>query len=59
MFTEPFPSNGRLFLLIKNLLPSNGRQLYSIFYRRTTRHIITRVAKYIDVDSEIFEKVLY
>jgi hypothetical protein len=24
VFTEPFPSSGRLFLFIKNLLPSNG-----------------------------------
>jgi hypothetical protein len=26
VFTKPFPSSGRLFLLIKNLLPSNGRR---------------------------------
>jgi hypothetical protein len=26
VFTEPFPSSGRLFLLIKNLLPSNRRR---------------------------------
>jgi hypothetical protein len=25
VFTEPFPSSGRLFLLINDLLPSNGR----------------------------------
>jgi hypothetical protein len=25
-FTEPFPSSGRLFLLIKDMLPSNGRR---------------------------------
>jgi hypothetical protein len=25
VFTEPFPSSGRLYLLIKNLLPSDGR----------------------------------
>jgi hypothetical protein len=25
VFTEPLPSTGRLFLLIKNVLPSNGR----------------------------------
>jgi hypothetical protein len=27
--------------------------------RRITRHVFTRVAKYIDVDGGIFEKVLY
>jgi hypothetical protein len=26
MFTEPFPSSDRLFLLITNLLPCNGRR---------------------------------
>jgi hypothetical protein len=26
VYTEPFPSNGRLFLLIMNQLPSNGRR---------------------------------
>jgi hypothetical protein len=26
VFTEPFPSSGLLFFLIKNLLPSNGRR---------------------------------
>jgi hypothetical protein len=31
VFTEPFPSSGRLFLLIKNLLPSNGRFSFVYF----------------------------
>jgi hypothetical protein len=31
VFTEPFPSSGRLFLLIKNLLPRNGRR--SVLFR--------------------------
>jgi hypothetical protein len=33
--------------------------LYSTLYRRATRHVLTRVAKCIDVDGGIFENVLY
>jgi hypothetical protein len=28
-------------------------------YRRATRHVLTRVAKCIDADGGIFEKILY
>jgi hypothetical protein len=31
MFTEPFLSTGRLFLLIKNLLPNNERRSFVCF----------------------------
>jgi hypothetical protein len=33
--------------------------LYSTPYRRAIRHVLTRVAKCIDVDGRIFENVLY
>jgi hypothetical protein len=34
-------------------------RLYCTLYRRATRHVLTRVAKCIDVDGGIFENVLY
>jgi hypothetical protein len=44
-------------------LPNGFRQrvisLYSTLYRRTTRHVLTIVAKCIDVDGGIFENILY
>jgi hypothetical protein len=33
--------------------------LYCTLYRRATRHVLTRVAKCIDVKGGIFENVLY
>jgi hypothetical protein len=33
--------------------------LYCTLYRRATRHVLTRLAKCIDVDGGIFENVLY
>jgi hypothetical protein len=33
--------------------------VHCTLYRRATRHVLTRVAKYIDVDGGIFENVLY
>jgi hypothetical protein len=33
--------------------------LYSTLYRQATHHVLTRVAKHIDVHSGIFENVLY
>jgi hypothetical protein len=32
---------------------------YCTLYRRATRHVLTQVAKCIDVDGEIFEDVLH
>jgi hypothetical protein len=33
--------------------------VHCALYRRATRHVLTRVAKCIDVDGGIFENVLY
>jgi hypothetical protein len=51
VFTEPFPSSGRLFLLIMNLPPSNGRRSVVCFVavadKRTLfqgRSLVTAVA---------------
>jgi hypothetical protein len=33
--------------------------VHCTLYRRATRHVLTRVAKCIDVDGGIFENVLY
>jgi hypothetical protein len=33
--------------------------VHCTLYRRATRHVLTRVTKRIDVDSGIFENVLY
>jgi hypothetical protein len=44
-------------------IPSGFRDraisLYSTLYRRATHHVLTRVAKCIDVDGGIFGSVLY
>jgi hypothetical protein len=44
---------------IPNGLRHRTISLYSTLYRRATRHVLTRVAKGIDADIQIFENVLY
>ncbi|PNF23543.1 hypothetical protein B7P43_G05623 [Cryptotermes secundus] len=52
---------------IPNGFRDRAISLYKLFhctvhctlYRRATRHVLTRVAKCIDVDGGIFENVLY
>jgi hypothetical protein len=44
---------------IPNGFRDRASSLYSTLYRRATRHVLTRVAKCIDVDGGIFENVLY
>jgi hypothetical protein len=41
LFTEPFPSNGRLFLLIKKLLPRNERHFYLFLVRCLDTNIVS------------------
>jgi hypothetical protein len=40
-------------------IPNGFRDRAISLYRRATRHVLTRVAKCIDVDGGIFENVLY
>jgi hypothetical protein len=40
-------------------IPNGSRDRAISLYRRATRHVLTRVAKCIDVDGGIFETVLY
>jgi hypothetical protein len=40
-------------------IPNAFRDRATSLYRRATRHVPTRDAKYIEVDGGIFEKVLY
>jgi hypothetical protein len=40
-------------------VPNGFRDRATSLYRRATRHVLTRVAKCIDVDGGIFENVLY
>jgi hypothetical protein len=40
-------------------IPNGFRDRVISLYRRAARHVLTRVAKCIDVDSGIFENVLY
>jgi hypothetical protein len=49
MYMYPFPNGFR----------DRGISLCSTLYRRATRHVLARVAKYIDADGGIFENVLY
>jgi hypothetical protein len=44
---------------IPNGFRDRAISLYSTLYRQATRHVLTRVAKFIDADGGIFEKVLY
>jgi hypothetical protein len=44
---------------IPNGFRDRAVSLYSTLYRRATRHALTRVAKCIDVDGDIFENVLF
>jgi hypothetical protein len=44
---------------IPNGFRDRAISLYSTLYRRTTRHVLTRVAKCTDVDGGIFENILY
>jgi hypothetical protein len=39
-------------------IPNSFRDRAISLYRRATRHVLTRVAKCIDVDGGIFENVL-
>jgi hypothetical protein len=43
---------------IPNGFRDGAISLYSTLYRQATRHILTRVAKCIDVDGGIFENIL-
>jgi hypothetical protein len=40
-------------------IPNGFRNKSISLYRQATRHVLTRVAKCIDVDGGIFENVLY
>jgi hypothetical protein len=44
---------------IPNGFPERAVSLHSTLYRRATRHVLTRVAKCVDVDGGIFDNVLY
>jgi hypothetical protein len=44
---------------IPNGFPNRAISLYSTLYRQATGHVLTRVAKCIDVDAGILENVLY
>jgi hypothetical protein len=44
---------------IPNGFRDTAISLYGTLYRRATRHVLTRVAKCIDVDGAVFENVLY
>jgi hypothetical protein len=41
VFTEPFPGSGRLSLLIKNLLVSNGRRSLSVLRRCLETNVVS------------------
>jgi hypothetical protein len=44
---------------IPNFFRDRAISLYSTLYRRATRHVLTRVAKCIDVDRGVFKNILY
>jgi hypothetical protein len=46
-----------MYVSYSERFPSRAISLYSTLYRRATHHVLTHVAKYIDVDG-IFENVL-
>jgi isopenicillin N synthase-like dioxygenase len=43
---------------ISNGFRDRAVSLYSTMYRRATRHVLTRLAKCIDVDDGIFQNIL-